>query len=92
MRMDMQWAPLLHTLCSPLTHTPSFSSADDAMTRCGALGLRGEMATSVGSGIHCQWYSMLCPFILNAATTAGPYIPHFQLLEDLKLVRYQENW
>jgi hypothetical protein len=35
---------------------------------------------------------MLCPFILNAATTADPYLPRSQLLEDLKLVRYRENW
>ena len=35
MRLHMQWAPLLYTHCSPLTRTPSFSSADDPMTRCG---------------------------------------------------------
>ena len=52
MRMDMQWAPLLYTHCSPprLTRTPSFSSADDPMTRCGALGLRGGMATPMRQG------------------------------------------
>ena len=50
MRMDMQWAPLLYTHCSPLTRTPSFSSADDPVTRCGALGLRGGMATPMRQG------------------------------------------
>ena len=63
MRMDMQWAPLLYTHCSPrrLTRTPSFSSADDPMTRRGALGLRGEMATPMRQGVWC-----LLPVVLNA--------------------------
>ena len=63
MRMDMQWAPLLYTHCSPprLTRTPSFSSADDPMTRCGALGLRGEVATPMRQGVWC-----LLPVVLNA--------------------------
>jgi len=61
MRMDMQWAPLLFTHCSPLTRTPSFSSADDPMTRCGALGLRGEMANPIRQGVWC-----LLPVVLNA--------------------------
>jgi hypothetical protein len=61
MRMDMQLAPLLHTLCSLLAHTRSFSSADDAMTRCGALGLRGEMAAPNRVSV---WYSL--PVVLNA--------------------------
>ena len=63
MRMDMQWAPLLYTHCSPprLTHTPSFSSADDPMTRCGALGLRGDVATPMRQGVWC-----LLPVVLNA--------------------------
>ena len=61
MRLHMQWAPLLYTHCSPLTRTPSFSSADDPMTRCGALGLRGEMATPMRQGVWC-----LLPVVLNA--------------------------
>ena len=63
MRMDMQWAPMLYTHCSPPrhTHTPSFSSADDPMTRCGALGLRGEVATPMRQGVWC-----LLPVVLNA--------------------------
>jgi hypothetical protein len=62
MRMDMQWAPLVYTHCSPLTRTPSFSSADDPMTRCGGLGLRGEMATPMmRQGAWC-----LLPVVLNA--------------------------
>ena len=63
MRMDMQWAPLLYTHCSPprLTRTPSLSSADDPMTRCGALGLRGEVATPMRQGV---W--RLLPVVLNA--------------------------
>jgi len=58
MRLDVQWAPLLYTNCSPLTRTPSFSSADDPMTRC---GLRGEMATPMRQGVWC-----LLPVVLNA--------------------------
>ena len=61
MRLHMQWAPLLYTHCSPLTRTPSFSSADDPMTRCGGLGLRGEMATPMRQGVWC-----LLPVVLNA--------------------------
>ena len=61
MRMDMQWAPLLYTHSSPLTRTPSFSSADDPMTRCRRLGLRGEMATPMRQGVWC-----LLPVVLNA--------------------------
>ena len=63
MRMDMQWAPLLYTQCSlpRLTDTQSFSSADDPMTRCRALGLRGEMATPMRQGVWC-----LLPVVLNA--------------------------
>ena len=46
-------APLLYTHCSPLTRTPSFSSADDPMMKCGGLGLRGEMATPMRQGVWC---------------------------------------
>ena len=49
------------THCSPFTRTPSFSSADDPMTRRGALGLRGETATPMRQGVWC-----LLPVVLNA--------------------------
>ena len=74
MRMDMQWAPLLYTHCSPprLTRTPSFSSADDPMTRCGALGLRGEMATPMRQGVWC-----LLPVVLNAVPIHTQCCDHY---------------
>ena len=74
MRMDMQWAPLLYTHCSPprLTHTPSFSSADDPMTRCGALGLRGEVATPMRQGVWC-----LLPVVLNAVPIHTQCCDHY---------------
>ena len=74
MRMDMQWAPLLYTHCSPprLTHTPSFSSADDPMTRCGALGLRGEMASPMRQGVWC-----LLPVVLNAVPIHTQCCDHY---------------
>ena len=74
MRMDMQWAPLLYTHCSPprLTHTPSFSSADDPMTRCGALGLRGEVATPMRQGV---W--RLLPVVLNAVPIHTQCCDHY---------------
>ena len=74
MRMDMQWAPLLYTHCSPprLTHTPSFSSADDPMTRCGALGLRGEVATPMRQGV---W--RLLPVVLNAVPIRTQCCDHY---------------
>jgi hypothetical protein len=74
MRMDMQWAPLLYTHCSPrrLTRTPSFSSADDPMTRRGALGLRGEMATPMRQGVWC-----LLPVVLNAVPIHTQCCDHY---------------
>ncbi len=72
MRLDMQWAPPLYTHCAPLTRTPSFSSADDPMTRCGALGLRGEMATPMRQGAWC-----LLPVVLNAAPIHTQCIDHY---------------
>ena len=74
MRMDMQWAPLLYTHCSPprLTHTPSFSSAGDPMTRCGALGLRGEVATPMRQGV---W--RLLPVVLNAVPIHTQCCDHY---------------
>jgi hypothetical protein len=73
MRMEMQLATLLYTHCFPLKRTPSFSFADDPMTRCGALGFRGQMATPMRQGVcgvYCQWYAMLrATFIHNPATT-----------------------
>ena len=74
MRMDMQWAPLLYTHCSPprLTRTPSFSSADDPMTRCGALGLRGEVATPMRQGVWC-----LLPVVLNAVPIHTQCCDHY---------------
>jgi hypothetical protein len=71
-RMDMQWAPLLYTHCSPLTRTPSLSSADDPMTRCGALGLRGEMAAPMRQGVWC-----LLPVVLNAVPIHTQFSDHY---------------
>ena len=72
MRLHMQWAPLLYTHCSPLTRTPSFSSADDPMTRCGALGLRGEVATPMKQGV---W--RLLPVVLNAVPIHTQCCDHY---------------
>jgi dUTPase len=81
MRMDMQWAPLLYTHCSPprLTRTSSFSSADDPMTRCGGLGLRGEMATPMRQGVWC-----LLPVVLNAVPIHTQCSDHY--------LRDQASW
>ena len=55
-----------------LTRTPSFSSADDPMTRCGALGLRGEVATPMRQGV---W--RLLPVVLNAVPIHTQCCDHY---------------
>jgi len=54
MRMDVQWAPLLYAHWSPLrAHHHSPLLTDNHMTRCGALGLRGERAKPIRQGVWC---------------------------------------
>ena len=54
MRMDVQWAPLLYAHWSPLrAHHHSPLLTDNPMTRCGALGLRGERAKPIRQGVWC---------------------------------------
>ena len=50
----------------------SFSSADDPMTRCRALGLKGEMATPMRQGVWC-----LLPVVLNAVPIHSQCSDHY---------------
>jgi hypothetical protein len=45
-------------------------SARKGDTRCGALGLRGEMATPMRQGVWC-----LLPVVLNTVPITAPFIP-----------------